>query len=351
MVRPSDIGGVVLDLDWERSIDITLPLVKSCEKIKLNNKILDVLNLTYGEMILLGDLHIGHSKHSINPLKAYLQYLLQHPYIQVGLMGDYIECAETTTFVKEESFDVDAQITDFVRMMRPFKDRIRFMLWGNHEERLARATKSNRFLLSIANEIGVGDHCYIGEPQDGATCWVKAGDKTYTMDARHGRSGAIYNDFIQQKKTASNTNAAVIAQGHTHKLGFAQITERNMEETMNQLGTVTRRRFFVNTGCFLKDPGYGNSRSYPLTNVGAPIIRFYASTSKIEVRDLGQDYKDDLTKGGLAFEGFDYNLDSDKFWESAGVHGPKELDRLPPCLPPQQSKGVVGMGKGKRFFS
>jgi hypothetical protein len=227
-------------------------------------------------------------------------------------------------------------------MMRPFKDRIRFMLWGNHEERLAKVTKSNRFLLSMANEIGVGDHCYTAEPQGSATCWVKAGEKTYTMDARHGRSGAIYNDFIQQKKTASNTNATVIAQGHTHKLGFAQITERNMEETGDQFGIVTRRRFFVNTGCFLKDPGYGDSRSYPMTNIGAPIVRFYASTSKVEVEDLGQDYKDYLTKGGLAFGDFGYNLDGRNFWRGARtpiIHSP-ELDRLS-CLPPSTSDAKI----------
>lgn len=336
MVRPSDIGGVVLDIDWEYSIEINLPLVESYNKIKYNNKIIEVSNHKYGEIMLLGDIHIGHTDQSFNPFNSYLQYLLKHPYIQIGLMGDYIECAETTNFVKEERIDTDAQITDFVRMMRPLKNRIRFMLWGNHEERLAKITKSNRFLQSIANEIGVNDHCYIARPQSGVNCWIKVDSKTYTMDAKHGMSGAIYNDFIQHKKTAMNTNATVIAQGHTHKLGYTQITEKSNEETGGQNGIVTRRRFLVNTGCFLKDPGYGGTRSYPLTNIGAPIVRFYASASKVEIEDLGQDYKDYLTKGGLAFGDFNYNLNHNAFWRNSGKPHSPLMDRLS-CLPPSMS--------------
>ena len=93
MVRPSSISGVVLDVDWEKMVDVNLPLINVTRKTKYKGKYIESREDSMGEMMLLGDMHIGHGAHSGNPLRAHLKFLADHPHIQIGLMGDYIEYA------------------------------------------------------------------------------------------------------------------------------------------------------------------------------------------------------------------------------------------------------------------
>ena len=319
MVKPSSASGVILDVDWEKMVDVNLPLAFVSKQVEYKGQKIESKEDNIGEMMLMGDFHVGHKSHSGNPLRAHLKFLADHPHVQIGLMGDYIEYAVKTGFVKEEKIiDVDEQIDEVVRMLSPLSERIVFALWGNHEERYARYTSSNRLLASIMKEIGVSPHCYVGDPQRGVFCAIKAGNKVYGMYAQHGLTSAIINDFHQQKRTAQGNRVAIIAQGHTHKMGYSQITEKSMETTDKQTAMITRRRWLINTGCFLKEPGYAEAKSYPYTVVGAPLIRFYSGSEKIEVSDLTQDYKNYLTKGGVVFGATTGITDWNKFWENAG---------------------------------
>ena len=295
----SNVSGVVLDTDWERYIDYELPLVTSIRKVKHGRRIIDSFTDTYAEAAFIGDIHIGHNDHSFNMFNAYLNFLKDRPYIPIGLMGDFIEYQTLTNFVNNEILSVDEQIDVFVKKMRPFKDRIIFMLWGNHEERIARYTKSNRFLADLAREIGVKDNCYVGEPERGVNILFKVGNNEYGAYAHHSSTGAVINKTIQLRRSGFQTGAALILHGHTHHLGYEQRTFREL----TSMGRITKRQWLVSTGCFLKDAGYAEKRSYPLTEVGAPIIRFYADRGKLEFVDVGTDYRAYLEKGGMVFEG------------------------------------------------
>jgi predicted phosphodiesterase len=318
MVRPSSVSGVVLDMDSEKLLDVVLPLIKVSRTVTYKGKKIESRQDELGEIMFLGDLHIGHGSHSGNPLRSHLRFLLDHPHIRIGLMGDYFEYAVMTNFVKNETIDIDEQINEFIRLMKPLKDRIVFALWGNHEERYAKATKSNRLLKSIMDEIGVPETCYVGDPERGVFLSVSAGGQKYGVYALHGRSGATVNKFYQPTKMANNNRVSLIAMGHTHQLGIQPLTEKSMDVIGDDTWMVTRRRYLVNTGCFLKEPGYGEARSYPYSIIGAPIVRFYASRDKIDETDLSLDYRDYLVKGGVVFGDFSYNLDPVKFWENSG---------------------------------
>ena len=294
----SNASGVVLDIDWERFIDYTLPTVTAERKVRYGRKIVDIGKDTYGEAAFMGDLHIGHNDHSFNMFNAYLNFLKARPHIPIGLMGDYIEYQTMTNFVNNEVLSVDEQIDTFVKKMRPFKDRIMFVLWGNHEERIAKYTKSNRFLDDLAREIGVKDNCYIGKPERGVNILFKVGENEYGAYAHHSSTGAVVNKTIQLRRSGFQTGAALILHGHTHHLGYEQRTFREL----TTMGRVTKRQWLVSTGCFMKDAGYAEKKSYPLTEVGAPIIRFYADRSKLEFVDVGTDYRAYLEKGGEYYE-------------------------------------------------
>ena len=308
-MSPNNIAGVVLDQDWERVFDYKLPLVKVKRELFYKDKEIESRTDNYGEMMYLGDIHIGHEAHAYNPFNSYLNFLKDRPHIQIGLMGDYIEYAEQTNFVNNEVMKVDDQIDLFVKCMKPIADRIVWILWGNHEERHAKYTKSNRLMQGIATEIGVSKKCYVGEPQRGVYGIIKAGRRKYGVYAHHSSTGAIVNKTIQLRRTGSQLGAALIVHGHTHHLGYEQRTIRELGDK----GRITRRQWLVSSGCFMKDASYAEARSYPLNVVGAPLIRFYSDRGKLDFVDMSTDYKDYLTKGGLPFAGA---KDGVKDWSS-----------------------------------
>lgn len=295
----NNVSGVVLDTDWERLINWNLPLVKTERKVFYGDVEIENRSDNYGEAAFLGDLHLGHEAHSPNTLNAFLNFLKDRKHIQLGLMGDYIEYQTMTNYVNTETINIDEQIENFIHKMRPFKDRIMFLLWGNHEERIAKYTKSNRFLHDLANEIGVGENCYVGEPERGVNIIFTAGKNEYGGYAHHSSTGAVINKTLQLRRTGFQTGAALILHGHTHHLGYKQRTFREL----TSMGRVTKRQWLVSTGCFMRDAGYSEKRSYPLNEVGAPIIRFYADRGKLDFIDLSIDYRDFLEKGGYPFQG------------------------------------------------
>jgi len=297
----SNVTGVFLDSDFERSIDINLPLVKATKTTEFNDGILDHMINYYGEIMFMGDMHIGHSAHSSNPFNAHLHFLNEHPNIMLGLMGDYIEYAGKTNFVRDEIMNVDDQIDLLVKKLKPLAKRIIFMLYGNHEERHVRYTGSRRFLRGVAREIGVPESVYVGKPQRGVYAAITAGKRTYGLYAHHSLTSAKINRALQLKRAGSQNVFSIIAQGHTHELGWLPRTF--IEPIVTEVGIVRqiRRQYLLATGCFVKEPSYAEARSYPYTVVGAPIVRFYANKDKLDEYDLTQDYKEYLTRGGIPF--------------------------------------------------
>jgi len=282
-------------------IEVDLPLVETEIKTKYKNKIIERKNSQYGELMCMGDFHFGHDAHSTNPLNAHLQFLKDHPHIGIGLMGDYIEYASKSRYIRDETLDVDDQIDTFIKKMKPLADRIKWMLYGNHEERFVRYTNSKRLLQGIANEIGVSESTYIGKPQRGVYIAIKAGTRAYGVYAHHSLTSARINRALQLRRAGSQNVFSIIAQGHTHEMTWIPRTFRQLEMVDDGYMNVVRRQYLLSTGCFMKDPSYAEARSYPYTVVGAPIVRFYADKDKLDEYDLSSDYKEYLTRGGVPF--------------------------------------------------
>lgn len=300
-MKHDNITGVFLDADYERMIEVDLPLVETKTQTKYKNKIIERKTSQYGEIMFMGDLHIGHTAHSTNPLNAHLQFLEDHPHIGLALMGDYIEYSSKSRYVKDESINVDEQIDLLVKKLKPLANRIKWMLYGNHEERHVRYTDSKRLLRGIANEIGIPKDVYIGKPQRGVYAAIKAGTRAYGVYAHHSLTSARINRALQLRRAGSQNVFSIIAQGHTHEMAWIPRTFRQLEQTEDGYKNVVRRQYLLATGCFMRDPSYAEARSYPYTVVGAPIVRFYADKDKLDEYDLSSDYKEYLTKGGVPF--------------------------------------------------
>jgi len=298
MTKPTDnnLRGMFLDADDIRIIVIDLPLIT---KHPMGKK------RVYGELALIGDFHYGHEEFSSNVLHGYLNYFKKNPKIQFGLMGDYVNYAQRTWHIRDEVMDIDQQIETFCNDWRPFKDRIRFMLSGNHDEGFIKLTKSYRFLRNLALEMGIDTNkCSIGEPQRGYFLVIKVGNKLYGGYVHHGSTNARINRKLQLKRMGSNNQVCFIAHGHTHELSWGEKrTFRSLELINGEVKNVVRRQFLVSTGCFLRYPSYAEAKSYPYTDVGCPILRFYADDSEMEIYDLTAHYKEFLTRGGVSYQG------------------------------------------------
>jgi len=75
----------------------------------------------------------------------------------------------------------------------------------------------------------------------------------------------------------------------------------------------------------MKDASYAEARSYPLNVVGAPLMRFYATRGKIDFVDISTDYKNYLTRGGIAFPGAETGVQN---WDNILLHPQKKTRKL-----------------------
>jgi len=292
--KASSITGVFLDADLERLIGINLPLVEHKETVFYNGKELSTVTLKYGEFICMGDFHYGHECFTNSVLQGYLRYLKEHPNIMIGIMGDVLEYGEGRHFIREdEKVPVDEQISMFVSDFKPFKDRIKFMLWGNHEEKFVTKSGSKRLLDSIARELGLEPNVdvYMGKPQKGIFIAFRAGEKEYGAKVHHSKTSARVNRDIQLRRSGSQHVVSLIVHGHTHALGWKPRTFRAIEILDGKVYNTVRRQYLLSTGCFLKYPGYAEAASMPYTDVGAPIVRFYAEEDNLQCYDLTGCYR------------------------------------------------------------
>ena len=119
-MNPHDnVTGVFLDADYERMIEIDLPLIQSETIARYKGEVVEDKTNEYGEIMFMGDLHLGHSAHSVNPFNNHLQFLADHPHIQLALMGDYIEYAAKSSYIRDETLSVDEQIDVLGRPDQP----------------------------------------------------------------------------------------------------------------------------------------------------------------------------------------------------------------------------------------
>jgi len=290
------LSGVILGKYREDPVGIALPLVTKHEKVKLGGKILEKEKRVYGELCFAGDMHYGDKCFSEPMMHAYLNFLKQHMNVQIGFMGDILENAQLSHYIPEEVLNSDQQIEEFCADWRPFANRVWFALWGNHEEREARETKTTKLMRYLMLEIGARK-AVVPPPQRGLHLIVKAGDIEYGCYVHHSKTNARINRKLQLQRAGSQNVASLIAHGHTHELAFLPRTFFHESSINGDIMTLVKRQYMLATGCFLEFPSYAEAGSYPLTEVGAPVVRFYADVPQIDCYDLTTTYRDYLDQG------------------------------------------------------
>ena len=258
--------------------------------IKIENR----PNEDYGEVMYLGDSHIGHDAFSERQFAAYLDHVLSNEHIKMVLMGDLLEIAELSGFLEKEKERFKDQVKTCVRYLQPVAERITIMLHGNHEERYERMTKGGIDLMQhIALELGCNKTAIIPGPQKGQFAVIEAHMKKdgediynyYPFYCIHGSTGSIVNLNTQLKRMADNFHVPMLCHGHTHRKYSERFEFKTVSLIEGKFYQTIMSQLWVLTGCFLKYPGYAEERSYPISSIGAPIVRFYISRNAMEYVD------------------------------------------------------------------
>jgi len=264
-------AGVTLDFDMEEVYVIELPLKK---------------RKPYAEVIFKGDLHIGHPAFSFGHLRRYLKMLKENPHIRVVGMGDYLEATEfSPNFLNESRLRTREQVSVLIKLWEPIKEQIVALLYGNHDERIMRNNKMAIDLLEyITLKLG-NKNIILGKPQSGLLLIFKVGEKVYPVYVLHSKTGAIIHSDTQLRRTSMSWMVPLLVHGHTHRKGWQDKTFFTVTMVNGRPMREIVRQYWLSSGAFLRYPSYAKIRSYPVTDVGAPIIRFYADTETIEYID------------------------------------------------------------------
>jgi len=280
------LPGIPLDYDQVELYEINLPVKKGT---------------SYGELMFMGDLHIGHKSFSASHLHKYLNFLRKEPHIKIIGMGDYFEAEEYTNFLRNQENPLDVQIKLFLEKFIPVKDQIKVLLYGNHDERFMRGAKNAVDLLGfVALKLGKvpGKDIYLGKPERGMLVVIKVKNKAYPIYIHHSATRATVNLMSQLKRTPMNWAVPLIAHGHVHKMSWTYRTFFSVSKIGNSYYRSIFRQYLLLTGCFLRYPSYAEKISMPITDIGAPIVRFYTDRYELEYVDPRIAYKDYVIKGG-----------------------------------------------------
>lgn len=252
--------GITLDLK-EKEIPIIELMFKAGEN--------------YGEVIFMGDFHIGSEGFSEHQLLAYINWIKEKPHVKVVLMGDLVEVAELSQYLPAQQEDFKKQIQRLVALLEPIKDQIVCILEGNHEERYAREVKGAiDFSEYLALELGIKKTTLRPGPQKGQMMVFKIGNQYYPTYAIHGCTSAIMNKGTQLKRMAFTTQVPLICHGHTHQIFHDHYIYRVANQLDDKFYESIFEQHWLATGCFVKYLGYAEQKSYPMSKIGAPIVRF-----------------------------------------------------------------------------
>lgn len=236
-------------------------------------------------VVFLGDVHLGHKDCSTNYLRKtikLIQRLSKKHRVLVVLMGDLIETDKdyaSDYMIEDVAIRTTEQFTSLLQVLDPIKNLCICAVWGNHEERLIRNTKTKRILemAGISNLYEtilkrLNPNMYVAEPQRGILLKLKLDKQEYDIRISHGSYGGYARPELQHERERKNyPTASLIAMGHHH--------QKYWDEKINLVMQDTRRAIclqnWIGTGTFLRYPAYAEKKSYPINVMGCPIVKIY----------------------------------------------------------------------------
>lgn len=253
-----------------------LPLVsdKTGRQIRLNR-----VTLTphpgeeYADVLFLGDVHYGSPQFDEPRFLSMLDYCLRNE-MYLLLMGDLLETgtkASVGAGVYEQEDNTSGQYDQMCDWLQPLADKglILGSHIGNHCERIYKDSGFN-VMKALCRQLKVK---YLG-----TACWseLKVGSQSYHVYSLHGATGSRFDGtaLLAVERISTSFMCDLIAMGHTHKLVTSSVIIQRIVNNMVK----EFKKYLLLTGSFLKyDGGYAQTVGLPLSKLGSPRVRFYAT--------------------------------------------------------------------------
>jgi len=233
----------------------------------------------FAEVIFIGDVHFGSPQCDKKRFKNMVDFCIKNN-IYVFLTGDLLEMATRDSVgagVYEQEFIGQSQYEQMVEILRPLAEKklILGSLNGNHEERIYKQTGVDVGKM-LARELGVK---YLGN-----ACWslFKVGKQTYSIYSLHGRTGSRFDGtaLLALERISTSFFADLVVMAHVHKMISSTVI---IQKIVNQLVKEHKKTLLI-TGSYLKyDDGYAQAVGLPISKLGSPKVKFFASKKEILV--------------------------------------------------------------------
>jgi len=258
-------------------------------------------NENYGEVLFVADLHIGHKDFYEPELRRFLAYVKSNPHVQVVMVGDYFEMQEFSPILPDADLNLEQQVVKFTELFYPIRDQIRLALSGNHDARIQKAILNKMNILEILFHKNLSDKIIVEEPNRGAFIVFEVDDQAIPVYVVHGASGSIIQTETQLRRAALSMHVPLIVQGHLHQRGHISKQYNVIAKVGNEYKRAIMSQILLHAGSYLKYPSYAEARSYPITDIGSPLVRFH-SEGYVTVVNLRDELGDKFTMGGQTYK-------------------------------------------------
>ena len=230
------------------------------------------------QLIPFGDIHFGDKSANIVRAKETIDWVKNHPYARIILMGDLLNCATKTSVgaaVFDEDFHGQTQYDLMGELLEPVKNKIYGSLIGNHEFRAFKNTGYNVTKM-LAKQLG---HKYYGF---GSFIKLNVSGNNYIIYGTHGSSGATlpYTKIKKLLDMSSYIDADVYLMGHVHSLQVH--TQKVKRVDLRKRIIENTKKYYVLTGHYLNyEDSYAEMKNMRPDKQGSPTIIFGGDKKEI----------------------------------------------------------------------
>lgn len=224
----------------------------------------------YEILVPLGDIHYGYSRANIEKVKQVVAFIKEKDALVVG-MGDYVDNTPPThPYFDQDKTDMtpQQQVFEISKLFKPIKDRILFLLYGNHEVRSIRSgydpVEQIEELLDIPDKVrGAGSQRWFK---------INTGKRIYTFFAVHGDARGGYFSTAKGYKIRKMYRLHELADADIYLMGHLHDTVNTTREFISGIRS-TKKKWFIMTGGFVEYFGsYGERYGYTPVETGCNAI-------------------------------------------------------------------------------
>lgn len=253
-------------------------------KIDLSEKLDNI------ELHTFADLHIGDVFCNKKLIKERIQAVKDNDKAYAILNGDIVNNATKTSVSDSyaEELSPMEQMSTFVELFEPIKDKILCITSGNHENRTYNKEGIDITRL-CARELGLEDRY----SKTGAVIFLRFGDSgahshnrkmRYTIYCTHGSGGGRKEGAkaIRLADMASIIDADIYIHSHTH---LPMVLKEAFYRTDICNSTITKvDKLFVNTSAALEYGGYGEAYEFKPSSTDTPVIYLCGNKRHLSAR-------------------------------------------------------------------